>query len=196
MALTLSVPCADWLTPCEYSVTTRGVSANIWKNVATSCRTGPSRARSPRHCRRCSAPARSRLESCCVRVRYSRGRARHCRRGAPITRRTARCRCRFQSEEQIGISGGIGPAWIDHDDARAALLLVGEHALKQHRMAPGRVGADQHQQIGLVEVLVAAGHGVGAEGAAMAGDGRGHAQPRIGVDIGPPMNPFISLLAT
>ena len=26
IALTLSVPCADWLTPCEYSVTTRGVS--------------------------------------------------------------------------------------------------------------------------------------------------------------------------
>ena len=36
MALTLSVPCADWLTPCEYSVTTRGVFANIWKNSATS----------------------------------------------------------------------------------------------------------------------------------------------------------------
>ena len=36
MALTLSVPCADWLTPCEYSVTTRGVAAKIRKKVATS----------------------------------------------------------------------------------------------------------------------------------------------------------------
>ena len=51
-------------------------------------------------------------------------------------------------------------------------------------MAPRRVGADQHQQIGLVEIFVAAGHGVGAEGAAMAGDRGRHAQPRIGIDIG------------
>ena len=36
----------------------------------------------------------------------------------------------------------------------------------------------------LIEVFVVAGHDVGAEGAAMAGDGRSHAQPRIGVDVG------------
>ncbi len=36
MALTLSVPCADWLTPCEYSVTTRGMVANSRKKSATS----------------------------------------------------------------------------------------------------------------------------------------------------------------
>ena len=41
MALTLSVPCADWLTPCEYIVTTRAVFANIWKNEATSCSERP-----------------------------------------------------------------------------------------------------------------------------------------------------------
>ena len=51
-------------------------------------------------------------------------------------------------------------------------------------MAPRRVGADQHQEVGLVEILVAAGHGVGAEGAAVAGDRGRHAEPRIGVDIG------------
>ena len=51
-------------------------------------------------------------------------------------------------------------------------------------MAPGGVGADQHDQIGLIEILVDAGHRVGAEGAAMAGDRRRHAQARIGVDIG------------
>ena len=91
---------------------------------------------------------------------------------------------RLQSQEQIVIADGIGPARIDHHDARAALLLVGEHALVQHRMAPGRVGADQHQKIGLVEIFIAARHRVGAERAAVAGDRRGHAQPRIGVDIG------------
>ena len=75
-------------------------------------------------------------------------------------------------------------ARIDCDDARTALFLVGEHALEQDRMAPRRIGADQHQEIGLVDVLVATRHGVGAEAAAMAGDGGGHAEPRIGVDIG------------
>ncbi len=32
MALTLSVPCADWFTPCEKQVTTRGVLRNSSKN--------------------------------------------------------------------------------------------------------------------------------------------------------------------
>ncbi len=90
----------------------------------------------------------------------------------------------LQTQKQIGIPGGIGAARIDRDNARATLLLVGEHALEQDRMAPRRIGADQHQQIGLVEILIAAGHGVGAECAAMARDRGGHAQPRIGIDIG------------
>ena len=51
-------------------------------------------------------------------------------------------------------------------------------------MAPGRVGADEDQQVRLVQVLVAARHGVAAEGALVAGHAGGHAQPRIGVDVG------------
>ncbi len=90
----------------------------------------------------------------------------------------------LQAQKQISIAGGIGPARIDHHHAGAARLLVGKHALVQDRMAPGRVGADQHQQVCLVEILIAAGHGVGAERAAVTGDRRRHAQPRIGVDIG------------
>jgi hypothetical protein len=60
----------------------------------------------------------------------------------------------------------------------------GDHALVENRMAPGCVGADEYDQVGLVEIPVGAGHGIGAEGAAMAGNRRGHAQPRIGVDVG------------
>ncbi len=100
----------------------------------------------------------------------------------------------LQSQEQVGVAGGVGAARIDHDDARAALLFVGEHALEQHRMAPGGVGAGQHQQVGLVEILVATRHGIGAERAAVAGDRRRHAQPRIGVDIGAadePLHQFV-----
>ena len=36
MLLTLSVPCADWLTPCEKQVTAFGVEANNLKNLITS----------------------------------------------------------------------------------------------------------------------------------------------------------------
>ena len=64
------------------------------------------------------------------------------------------------------------------------LLLGRGDALVEHRMAPGEIGADQHDKIGEFQILVAAGHRVGAEGAAMAGDRRRHAQARIGVDIG------------
>ena len=43
-------------------------------------------------------------------------------------------------------------ARIDHHDFRAARTLVSEDALIQHRVAPRRIGADQHDQIGLVEM--------------------------------------------
>ena len=62
--------------------------------------------------------------------------------------------------------------------------LRGGEALVQHRMAPGGVAADQHDQIGLLDVLVNAGNDILAEGADVPGDRRRHAQPRIGVDIG------------
>ena len=88
------------------------------------------------------------------------------------------------AQEEIGICRGVGPARIDHDHARAALLLVGKHALVQHRMAPRRVRADQHQEISFVEILITAGHGVGAESTAVTRNCRRHAEPRIGVDIG------------
>ena len=64
------------------------------------------------------------------------------------------------------------------------LLLGGGDALIEHRMAPGEIGADEHDEIGELEILVAAGHGVGAEGALVSGDGGRHAQARVGIDVG------------
>ena len=90
----------------------------------------------------------------------------------------------LQPQKQVGVFRRIGLARIDYHDPRAAPLFVGYHALKQNRMAPGGIGADQHQKIGLVEVFVDAGHGVGAERTTMAGHRGRHAQPRIRVDIG------------
>ena len=88
------------------------------------------------------------------------------------------------AEKQVGVLGGGGAARIDHHDLGAALAPVLDHALEQHRMAPGGVRADEHDEIGGVEIVVGAGHGVGAEGAAMAGHRGRHAQPRIGVNVG------------
>ena len=101
---------------------------------------------------------------------------------------------RLQSQEQVGVFSGVGPARIDHHDPRAARLLVGEHALEQDRMAPRRVGADQHQEVGLVEILVTSGHGIGAECTTMTGNRRRHAEPRIGIDIGAADEPFHQLV--
>ena len=82
-----------------------------------------------------------------------------------------RCiRSGFEAQEQIVLADRVGPARINHHHAGAALLLVGQHALVEHRMAPGRVGADQHQQISLVEILITARHGISTKGAAVTGD--------------------------
>jgi hypothetical protein len=184
MALTLSVPCADWLTPCEYSVTTRGVARRTsGRSARRPARRGRSQRGARRCCRRCCARARAHRQSPWCGARCSRGRA---RRVGEMHQQPAEQRgvgAGLQSQKQIGIAPSVRRGSITTMRRRAP-LLVGQHALEQHRMAPGGVRADQHQQIGLVEVLVAARHGVGAEGAAVAGDRRGHAQPRIGVDIG------------
>ena len=91
---------------------------------------------------------------------------------------------RLQAEKQVGVTRSVGPSRVDHDNPRAALLLVGKHALEQHRVTPCRVGANENQKIGFVQILIAAGYGVGAEGPAMARDRGGHAQARIGIDVG------------
>ena len=92
------------------------------------------------------------------------------------------------------LGGGGGAARIDDDDAGAARPLVRHHALPEDGMAPGGVGADQHQEVGLVEILIGARHRVGTEGAAMTGNRRGHAETRVGVDIGGADEPLHQLV--
>jgi hypothetical protein len=64
------------------------------------------------------------------------------------------------------------------------LAFRSDHPLVQDRMAPRRIGADEHDEVGFVEVAVGARHGIGAESAPVAGDRRRHAKPRVGIDIG------------
>ncbi len=84
---------------------------------------------------------------------------------------------------QVAALAGGRAARIDVDDAHAALGPRRLDALIEDRVAPGGVGARQHHEVGKLQIVVALGHHIGAECAAMAGHGRGHAQARVGVDV-------------
>ena len=85
---------------------------------------------------------------------------------------------------QVGGIAGSGGPWIHHHQARPIPLAPAlEQPLEQHRMALGRVGADQQHQIGQIEVVVAAGRAIGAEAAGIAGHRRTHAEARVGVEV-------------
>ena len=93
---------------------------------------------------------------------------------------------RRNGKKKIGALSGRGPARVDNNDLRSTLTLVFGHALKEHRMAPRRIRADENEKIGLIKILVDPRHRIGAEGTAVAGNRRCHAQARVGVDIGRP----------
>ncbi len=90
------------------------------------------------------------------------------------------CNCQML----IGNFAGSSPPRVDDDDFGAALFACCREALIKHRVAPGEVRANQHNEVGLFDVFVVAGHGISAERSLMAGDRGRHAQPRIAVDIG------------
>jgi len=78
---------------------------------------------------------------------------------------------------------GRGAAGVNHHHFRATRLFRRNQPLIEHRMTPCQIAAHQHHQIGLVQILVCAGHDIRAKGPVVPGNGRGHAQPRIGVHI-------------
>ena len=93
-------------------------------------------------------------------------------------------RARFERQVQIGDVAGGGAAWVDHDHAHGGTGFFRRFdALVGHRMRPGGIRADQHDQPGFFQIFVTARHGIVAEGALVADHGGGHAQARIGVDI-------------
>ncbi len=85
-------------------------------------------------------------------------------------------------------------ARVDNDQFGAAALPGCKDALIQDRVAPCEVRADQNDQVRLFQIVIGAGHGVGAKGPLMPCDGRGHAQTRVGVDIGRADVPFHQLI--
>ena len=84
----------------------------------------------------------------------------------------------------VGNLARRGAAGIDHDDLGAAPLAGCDQPLIQHRMAPCEVRADQHHEVGHLQILVGAGHRIGPERTLVTGHRRRHAQPRVGVDVG------------
>ena len=92
---------------------------------------------------------------------------------------------RCDGEVEIGDLARRGAARVDVDDAHAGPgFLGGGEALEEDRVAPREVRADEDDEVGLLQILVGLGYGVGAEGALVAGDRGGHAEARIGVDVG------------
>ena len=88
------------------------------------------------------------------------------------------------SQVQIGHRRGVGAARVDHDDLQIRVLRAGIlDAAEDDRMGVGGVAAGDEQAVRLVDVGVAGGRRIGAQRLLVAGDGRRHAQPRVGVDV-------------
>ena len=83
----------------------------------------------------------------------------------------------------IGDVACRGMARIDGNDFRAALLARGDKPLIKHRVAPGRVAADQNDEIGGLDIVVATRNDIFAERPDVPRHRRGHTESGIGVDI-------------
>ena len=97
---------------------------------------------------------------------------------------------------QISDVGGGGVAGIDDDQLQGLFLpaFAFEQALKQHRMAIGGVGADQHHRVATVEVVVAAGGTIAAEATGVARHRRTHAEAGVGIKVVAAKGAFEQLL--
>ncbi len=77
--------------------------------------------------------------------------------------------------------GGFGQPRIDHDDL--GIVRVADHPFPQDRVSQAQVAADQHDAIGLFEVVVRVGWRIEAE-RLLVGDDRGrHALSRVPVTV-------------
>ena len=92
---------------------------------------------------------------------------------------------RLDGQMQISNLSRRRASRIDKNDLHFRSAGLGRsNALKQYRMAPGKIGSRQHDEVGLFEVLIIAGHNVRSERTTVACNARSHAQARIRVDIG------------
>ena len=91
---------------------------------------------------------------------------------------------RRQGQMQVGNLAGRGAPRVDHHHLHRRVIRPRLHqSLIKHRVGPGGVRADQHHQVGLLKILVAARDNILPEGALVAHHRRGHAEPGVGVDV-------------
>lgn len=101
---------------------------------------------------------------------------------------------RLDLQEQVRLGGRGGAPRIDDDHLGARRLHPLHHPEEQDGMAVGHVGADDEEQVGLIEVLVRAGRAVRPERQLVAGAGAGHAQPGVRLDLVGPHEPLGQLV--
>ena len=97
--------------------------------------------------------------------------------GDPVQQRQVTARC--DRQVNVGGFGGVGAAWVHHHDFHAAGIAFSafQQSLEQHRVAVGRVGADQEGHAAVIQILVAARRAVRSQAAGVAGHSRTHAEP-------------------
>ena len=88
---------------------------------------------------------------------------------------------------QQGVVGGVTGArgaggHVDDADGGVDPLAV-QHAGEEHRIGFGQIGVPQHEDVGVVDVLVAADRAVEAEAALEAGHRAGGVEARAGLDV-------------
>ncbi len=103
-------------------------------------------------------------------------------------------RPRRQRQMQIRLFRRRRPPRIDHHDPRSPRLPRRHQPLVQHRMAPGQIAADQHHQIGQLQILIRPRHHIRPERPNLSRHRRRHAQPRIRVDTGRADEPLHQLV--
>ena len=91
---------------------------------------------------------------------------------------------RADREVEIGALRGLGPARVDHHQLHVAFRARSLDPLPDDRMAPGRIGADQDDEVGRFDIVVAGRHDILTEAADVTGDSARHAEARVGVDVG------------
>ena len=91
---------------------------------------------------------------------------------------------RSQRQMEIGNLGAFRAARVGDDDLQVGIGGAGVlDVAEDDRVGDGRIGASNEDELGLQDVRVAARRGIGAQCLLVAGNGRRHAEPRIGVDV-------------
>ena len=91
----------------------------------------------------------------------------------------------FDGQMEIRLLGGHGAARVHHHQLHIGVLAARLlDAAEDDGVSPGGIGPDYHQQLAQLQILVTGGDHILAKGALVGRHRRGHAQPRVGVDIG------------